>query len=166
MLATGVPAPLFARILPMPIPTPAVPAGPDPAQVTVVAALCTLFAVALIVRPKEAAVDLFAPAPVPPRVAGWAVSLGVAVSALHLLGVALLVCGVVGAGGAKGLGGTGWLIVPGLAGALGFAMPFANALAWRRGWWSPEFRLWYALLSFAAVAFVGILVPWSMADWR
>lgn len=166
MLATGVPAPLFARILPMPIQAPAVPAGPDLAQISVVSALCALFAVALLVRPKEATVDLFAPAAEPPRVAGWAVSLGVTVSALHLLGMALLVCGAIGAGGALGLGAVGGLIVPGLAGALAFAMPFANALAWRRGWWSPQFRLWYALLSFSAVVFVGILVPWSMTGWR
>lgn len=165
MLATGVTASLFARILP-PMPAPPVPAGPDLAQISVVATLCTLFAVALIVRPKEAMVDLFAPGPSPPRAATWAVSLGVAVSALHLLGAALIVCGVLGAGATRGMGAAGWLIVPGLAGALAFAMPFANALAWRRGWWSPEFRLWYALLSFAAVVFVGMLVPWSMVGWR
>ena len=53
-----------------------------------------------------------------------------------------------------------------MLGALAFAMPFANALALRRGWWSPEFRLWYALLSFAAVSFAGILVPWALAGWR
>ncbi|HXU32218.1 MAG TPA: hypothetical protein VN851_16740 [Thermoanaerobaculia bacterium] len=164
MIGTGVSASLFARILPMSAPD--VPAGPDLAQISVVATLCTLFAVALIVRPREATVALFAPAPTPPRASTWAVSLGVAVSALHLLGVALLVCGVLGAGGSAGMRGAAWLIVPGLAGTLAFTMPFANALAWRRGWWSPEFRLWYALLSFAAVVFVGMLVPWSMMAWR
>ncbi|HEV7669322.1 MAG TPA: hypothetical protein VGS22_12415 [Thermoanaerobaculia bacterium] len=163
MLGTGISAPLFARILPMS--APAVPAGPDLAEISVVATLCTLFAVALIVRPREATVDLFAPVPSPPRASTWAVSLGVAVSALHLFGAALLVCGVLGVG-AQGIRGAGWLIVPGLAGTLAFAMPFANALAWRRGWWSPEFRLWYALLSFAAVVFVGMLLPWSMLGWR
>lgn len=162
MIDSGVSASLFARILPMSAPS--IPAGPDPLQISVVATLCALFSIALIVRPREATVDLFAPAPSPPRAAGWAVSLGVAVSALHLLGAALLVCGVLGAGG--GMRAAGWLVVPGLAGTLAFAMPFANALAWRRGWWSPEFRLWYALLSFAAVVFVGWLVPWSMIAWR
>jgi hypothetical protein len=164
MIDTGVSASLFARILPMS--APAVSTRPDLAQISVVATLCALFSIALIVRPREATVDLFAPAPSPPPASTWAVSLGVAVSALHLFGAALLVCGVLGVGAAEGMRAAGWLVVPGLAGTLAFAMPFANALAWRRGWWSPEFRLWYALLSFAAVVFVGLLVPWSMAGWR
>ena len=165
MIDTGVSASLFARILPMS--APAVSTRPDLAQISVVASLCTLFAVALIVRPREATVDLFAPAPSPPPASTWAVSLGVAVSALHLFGAALLVCGVLGVGAAGGMrAAAGWLVVPGLAGTLAFAMPFANALAWRRGWWTSEFRLWYALLSFAAVVFVGWLVPWSMVGWR
>ncbi|MEP7008788.1 MAG: hypothetical protein ABJC13_00545 [Acidobacteriota bacterium] len=167
MIDPGVSASLFARILPMSAGSaPAVPTGPDVGQISVVATLCALFSIALIVRPREATVDLFAPASSPPRAATWAVTLGVAVSALHLLGAALLVCGVLGAGGSSGMRAAGWLIVPGLAGMLAFTMPFANAIAWRRGWWSPEFRLWYALLSFAAVVFVGWLVPWSMAGLR
>ncbi len=162
MLESGVSASLFARILPMPLPVPA-PAATSPlvvAQAATVATLCSLFAVALIVRPKEAAVDLLAPPPSPPRAATWAVGLGVAVSALHLLGAALNL--LTGGGEIGKVRAAGWLIVPALAGLLAFAMPFANAIAWRRSWWSPEFRLWYALLSFAAVVFVGMLLRWSV----
>ncbi len=166
MLASEVSASLFARILPASAPG-AIESvrgiGPGLAEISALASLCTLFAVALLVRPREVTVDLFAPAPSPPRGSTWAVSLGLTVSFLHLLGAALLICGVLGV---RGSASAAWLIVPGLAGALAFAMPFANALAWRRGWWSPQFRLWYALLSFAAVVFVGMLVPWSMFGWR
>lgn len=165
MLSAGVSASLFARILPVAPPSaPIGPLGPGWAEVSALALLSTLFAVALLVRPKEAVVGLFTIAPTPPRASTWAVFLGLAVSALHLFGATLLVCGVLG--GASGLNGAGWFLVPGLAGALAFAMPFANAAAWRRGWWTPQFRVWYALLSFAAVAFVGLLLPWSMSGWR
>ncbi len=162
MLSSGVSASLFARVLPAAPPSaPLGSIGPGWAEISALALLSMLFAVALLIRPKEAVVGLFTPAPTPPRASTWAVFLGIAVSALHLLGAALLACGVLG--GARGWNGAGWLLVPGLAGALAFAMPFANAAAWRRGWWSPQFRLWYALLSFAAVAFVGLLLPWLMS---
>src|SRR6185295_6442922 len=126
------------------------------AQVTALGLLSVLFLIALICRPPEPAVLLFHnPREAPPG-ARRALALGVAVSTLHLGFLVLAALGFLRAA----------VAVPLVAMPFAFAMPFANALAWRRGWWTDGFRLYYAALSLAAVTFVGLLADLNWLAWR
>jgi hypothetical protein len=91
-----------------------------------------------------------------PRIANWTI---VGISVLNLL----LVVGTVMMGSGLGFPRFGVTLTDRIVLGLGV---LSAVLAWKNRYWGAAFRLYYTLVTVAAVAFVWFLNYWNMLGWR
>lgn len=131
-----------------------------------------VFAVALFLRPREPHAGLAEALPEEAPDLRRAVTLGALVSGLNLLFLVLMVFAfrraAAGAGllyGLPPLMAVG-LAVPLLSIPLSLALPVFAARLWRRGHGPLPWRLFYTLLTFAALGFGAFLAFWNLLGYR
>lgn len=129
-----------------------------------------IFLAALFLRPAEAPA-LFA-ASESPREARRAVRLGVLLGGQNVLFLALFAIGFrLAARGAGLLYGvpplvTAALVLPLLGIPLAAAVAARAALAWKQGWWTLRWRLFYSALALAGLGFPAFLWFWNLLGFR
>lgn len=130
-----------------------------------------IFLAALFLRPAEALL-LFGNASESPPEARRAVRLGVLLSALNVLFLILFAIGFWLASREAGLLYgvpplvTAALILPLLGLPLAPALAIQAALAWKRGWWTLRWRLFYSALALAGLGFPASLYFWNLLGFR
>ena len=131
--------------------------------------MLAIFLAALFLRPAEALL-LFGTASESPPEARRAVRLGILLSGLNLLFLALFVLGfrLAPAGLLYGVPAlvTAALLLPLLGLPLAPAVALHAALAWRRGWWTFRWRLFYSALALAGLGFPALLWFWNLLGFR
>lgn len=131
--------------------------------------MLAIFLAALFLRPVEALL-LFGTASESPPEARRAVRLGILLSGLNVLFLALFVIGfrLAPAGLLYGVPPlvTAALILPLLGLPLAPAVAIHAALAWRRGWWTFRWRLFYSALALVGLGFPAFLWFWNLLGFR